>query len=166
MPTTEDHTDRNLDAPSPPGSPMRRDAPSADVNPTPEVQPSGTPDGPAVVPSPSTPEGEPGPDPVQPSTEPSDNAEQDDSLAPDVSGDLGTSSEWVDPTGGVQGTGSSSSTFGRTDGASPTHPGEEIPHVHKDRPGMPDEDDEGAVNSAEVPSQVNDPAKNPGHSHG
>jgi hypothetical protein len=75
MADTEDPTDRNLDAPSPPGSPMRRDQPTADVNPHPEVQPSSTPDGPAVIPSPSTPEGEPGPDPGEepaaPSTQPS-----------------------------------------------------------------------------------------------
>ena len=66
------HTD--LDAPTPPGGPLRQDAPDADVNPTgsvdpvppteePDVLPSSTPDGPQVIPSPSTPEGEPGPDP-------------------------------------------------------------------------------------------------------
>jgi hypothetical protein len=91
---------------------------------------------------------------------------QDDVLTPDVSGDLGTSSEWVDPTQGVQGTGSLASTHGRPSGASPTHPGEEVPQVHEDLPGMPEEEDEGAVNPAEFRSQVNDPARNPGHSHG
>jgi hypothetical protein len=104
-------------------------------------------------------------DPDLEGTEP-DDPQQDDALAPDVSGDLGTSSERVDPTEGVQGTGSLSSTYGRTAGASPAHPDEEVPRVHEDRPGMPDEEDEGGLNSADVPSQVNDPAKNPGHSHG
>jgi hypothetical protein len=66
------HTD--LDAPTPPGGPLRQDQPGADVNPTgpvnpevpgpdPDVQPSSTPDGPSTIPSPTTPEGEPGPDP-------------------------------------------------------------------------------------------------------
>lgn len=65
------HTD--LDAPTPPGGPLRQDAPDADVNPAgsvdpapsgpdPDVHPSGTPDGPSTIPSPGTPEGEPGPD--------------------------------------------------------------------------------------------------------
>ena len=67
--------ERDLDAPTPPGGPLRQDAPSADVNPGPQehpvgtdpdqqpsVQPSGNPDGPQVVPAPTTPEGEPGPD--------------------------------------------------------------------------------------------------------
>lgn len=68
--------ERDLDAPTPPGGPLRQDAPSADVNPgpqqthtepepEPQVQPSSTPDGPQVVPAPLTPEGEPGPDGVQ-----------------------------------------------------------------------------------------------------
>jgi len=66
----DDLNSRDLDAPQPPGNPMRRDAPSADVtpgpqpNPEPTVSPSSTPDGPATVPSPPTPEGEPGPDPT------------------------------------------------------------------------------------------------------
>lgn len=66
------HSD--LDAPTPPGGPLRQDRPDADVHPTgpvdpgpggpdPDVQPSGTPDGPPPVPSPGTPPGEPGPDP-------------------------------------------------------------------------------------------------------
>jgi hypothetical protein len=68
--------ERDLDAPTPPGGPLRQDAPSADVNPgpqqthtepepEPQVQPSSNPDGPQVVPAPATPEGEPGPDSVQ-----------------------------------------------------------------------------------------------------
>lgn len=61
----DDHPE--LDAPSPPGGPLRQDQPDADVNPagsvdpTPEpdpgpddpaVLPSSTPDGPATIPSP------------------------------------------------------------------------------------------------------------------
>lgn len=71
--------ERDLDAPTPPGGPLRQDAPSADVNPgpqqtdtepepEPQVQPSSTPDGPQVVPAPPTspsPAAEPGPDGVQ-----------------------------------------------------------------------------------------------------
>ena len=72
-----------LDAPTPPGGPLRQDAPDADVHPSgrvdpaepadtsdpaapqpePEVHPSSTPGGPSTIPTPSTPEGEPGPDP-------------------------------------------------------------------------------------------------------
>jgi hypothetical protein len=63
--THPDETERNLDAPAPPGGPLRQDAPSADVNPGPQehpagtdpderptVRPSGNPDGPQVIPSP------------------------------------------------------------------------------------------------------------------
>jgi hypothetical protein len=89
---------------------------------------------------------------------------QDDDLAPDLSGDLGTSSERTDPSGGVQGTGTPASAQGATSGATETHPGEEIPEVHPVQPGDPAvELDE---NPAEVPSHVSDPARNPGHSHG
>jgi hypothetical protein len=71
--------DTELDAPTPPGGPLRQDRPDADVHPMPEpepmpgsepgpdpdpdVEPSSTPEGPATIPSPSTPDGEPGPDP-------------------------------------------------------------------------------------------------------
>ncbi len=62
------HTD--LDAPTPPGGPMRQDAPDADVNPVgpvdpqppqddPDVRPSGPPDGPATIPTPGTPNDRP-----------------------------------------------------------------------------------------------------------
>jgi hypothetical protein len=80
----DEQTHRDLDAPQPPGSPMRQDAPDADVTPgrptattspdpgpDPEVRPSGNPDGPQVAPSPDTPPGEPGPDP-EPATEPTE----------------------------------------------------------------------------------------------
>ena len=88
----------------------------------------------------------------------------DDDLAPDLSGDLGTSSERTDPDGPVEGTGTLASAQGSTSGATETHPGEEIPQVHPVRPGDPDSElDE---NPADVPSHVSDPARNPGHSHG
>lgn len=75
----DENTERDLDSPTPPGGPLRQDAPSADVNPGPQqhpqgtapqpesepephVEPSGSPDGPKVIPAPTTPEGEPGPD--------------------------------------------------------------------------------------------------------
>ena len=64
---SDEQTHRDLDAPAPPGSPMRQDAPDANVNPgpapngdpepadpdraEPDVQPSSTPDGPQTVPS-------------------------------------------------------------------------------------------------------------------
>jgi hypothetical protein len=76
---------------------------------------------------------------------------QDDELTPDLSGDLGTSSERTGPDG-------------RTSGAAATHPGEDIPEVHPVEPGVPaGELDE---NPAEVPSHASDPARNAGHSHG
>ena len=69
-----DDNARDLDAPTPPGGPMRQDAPTADVTPGPQehpagadpteqpsVQPSSTPDGPQVIPSPAT-SPEPAPD--------------------------------------------------------------------------------------------------------
>lgn len=85
-------------------------------------------------------------------------------LAPDLSGDLGVSSERVDPDGGVQDTGTTGSAQGRTSGATPTYPDEEIPTPDTTEPGVPR--DELAENPAEVPSHPFDPAKNPGHSHG
>lgn len=85
-------------------------------------------------------------------------------LAPDLSGDLGVSSERVDPTGGVQGTGSTGGARGRAAGTTPTHPGEDVPTPTTTEPGVPDAERE--ENTAEVPSHLIDPARNPGHSHG
>jgi hypothetical protein len=85
-------------------------------------------------------------------------------LAPDLSGDLGVSSERVDPTGGVQGTGTTGPTQGRTAAATPTYPGEEVPTPRTTVPGVPD--DELTENPADVPSHELDPERNPGHSHG
>lgn len=84
-------------------------------------------------------------------------------LAPDLSGDLGVSSGRTTMSG-IEGTGTLASAQGRTDGASPTHPGEELPrHLH-DEPGVPA--GELTENPAEVPSHESDPASHPGHSHG
>lgn len=66
----------DLDAPQPPGGPLRQDTPDADVHPggsvdpappqeDPDIVPSSTPEGPSTIPTPSTPEGEPGPDPQE-----------------------------------------------------------------------------------------------------
>lgn len=85
-------------------------------------------------------------------------------LAPDLSGDMGVSSERVDPADGVEGTGTTGPTQGRTSGASPTYPDEEIPTPGTSTPGVPE--DELTENPAEVPGHPLDPAKNPGHSHG
>jgi hypothetical protein len=85
-------------------------------------------------------------------------------LVPDLSGDMGVSSERVDPAGGVQGTGSTASTLGRASGASPTYPGEDVPTPATTTPGVPD--DELTENPADVPSHELDPERNPGHSHG
>jgi hypothetical protein len=96
--------------------------------------------------------------------EPEHETLHDDDLAPDLSGDLGTSSERTDPAEGVEGTGTPASAQGSTSGATATHPDEEVPQVHPVQPGDPaSELDE---NPAEVPSHVSDPASNPGHSHG
>lgn len=96
--------------------------------------------------------------------EPQHSALEDDTLAPDLSGDLGISSERTDPSEGVEGTGTLASAQGSTSGATPTHPGEEIPQMHPVQPGDPAAElDE---NPAEVPGHVSDPTTNPGHSHG
>ena len=73
-----DDTERDLDAPTPPGGPLRQDAPTADVNPGPQEHPPGhgpgrsrrssraaTPTGRRSSRHPPTPEGEPGPDSEQ-----------------------------------------------------------------------------------------------------
>jgi hypothetical protein len=88
----------------------------------------------------------------------------DDDLAPDLSGDLGTSSARTDPSDGVEGTGTPASAQGSTSGATPTHPGEEIPEVHPVQPGDPAA--ELDANPAEAPAHVSDPTRNAGHSHG
>lgn len=87
-----------------------------------------------------------------------------DDLGPDLSGDMGVSSERVEAEGGIEGTGSPASTRGRTSGASPTHPDEDIPTPGTTEPGVPE--DELTENPADVPSHPSDPARNPGHSHG
>lgn len=99
--------------------------------------------------------------------DPTDHVRDDhvaEELAPDLSGDLGVSSGRVDPTGGVQGTGSTGATQGRTDAMTPTYPDEEVPTPGTTEPGVPRE--ELDHNPAEVPSHEVDISKNPGHSHG
>ena len=84
-------------------------------------------------------------------------------LVPDLSGEMGVSSERVDPEGGVQDTGTPGSAQGRTSGATPTHPGEEIPTPNTTTPGMPE--DELEENPAEVPPHPFDTSRNPGSSN-
>lgn len=114
--------DKLSTTPIPPGEP---DAPppsgpgSVPPLPEPDVLPSSTPDGPQVIPSPSTPEGEPGPDPA-PDTDVRDsdpNAASRHGLA----GDLGVSSERVpDDPSSIEGTGSRGTAVGQTNGTWPT----------------------------------------------
>lgn len=84
-------------------------------------------------------------------------------LVPDLSGEMGVSSERVDPEGGVQDTGTTGPTQGRTSGATPTHPDEEIPTPNTTTPGMPE--DELEENPAEVPPHPFDTTRNPGSSN-
>lgn len=81
--------------------------------PEPDVRPSSTPDGPQVVPAPSTPPGEPGPDPDPEVTGSDPNAGGSTGLA----GAMGVSSERVplDP-GSIEGTGSRGTATSRTNG--------------------------------------------------
>lgn len=70
-----------------------------------------------------------------------------------LAGDMGVSSERVDPTGGVQGTGTSASAQGRTHGAEPDR-GEPVETDHRQR-------QEVEENSAELPSHDKVRAANP-----
>jgi hypothetical protein len=84
MSARDDHADgadhRDLDAPSPPGGPLRQDEPDADVNPIgpvdpsprpdpapddPDVRPSSNPEGPATIPAPPAPDAPADPHPEQ-----------------------------------------------------------------------------------------------------
>jgi hypothetical protein len=84
MAAHDDHADRadhrDLDAPAPPGGPLRQDRPDADVNPVgavdpsprpdpapddPDVRPSSNPEGPATIPAPPAPDAPADPHPEQ-----------------------------------------------------------------------------------------------------
>ena len=83
-----------------------------------------------------------------------------------LAGDLGTSSEWEGPFTGVEGTGTSASAQGRTDGDSPPRP-DEAGRAHAGDPAAEaDSDPVDSDNPADVPSHDSDPTRNPGHSHG
>ncbi len=73
-----------------------------------------------------------------------------------LSGDLGVSSERTGPFEGVEGTGTSGSAQGRTDGDAETHPGQARPssEVHR-------QEQEVEENTAEVPSHDDVRAANP-----
>jgi hypothetical protein len=92
--------------------------------PEPEVQPSSTPEGPQVIPTPATPEGEPGPNP----DEVDNRTSNPNSGGPDgLAGDLGISSERTRPSDagaglGIEGTGTRGTALGRTDGQLDTSP--------------------------------------------
>lgn len=107
--------------------------------PEPSVQPSSPPDGPQVVPTHGTPEGEPGPDPENQQDDarmqevPFENeASNPNSAGPaGLAGDMGVSSERTGPDspggvgaglGGIEGTGSRGGAVQRTDGEFDTSP--------------------------------------------
>jgi hypothetical protein len=104
------------------------DPPSED----PSVQPSSTPDGPQVIPSPGTPEGEPGPDrqSAKGPSVPFDNRDSTPNSSGELglSGDMGVSSERTGPAGpdhrgsDISGTGSKGSAVLKTDGGVDTSP--------------------------------------------
>ena len=89
------------------------------------------------------------------------NGESDQGLA----GDLGISSERTGPFEGIEGTGTSASAQGRTDGDSPTYP-ENAGLAHEDDPARSPsvEGDEGVeANPAEVHTHDRRERGNPGH---
>jgi len=87
-----------------------------------------------------------------PGQEGNPSGESDEGLA----GDLGVSSERTGPFEGVEGTGSSASTQGRTDGASETHPDQVEPSSEEHRQVQEVED-----NTAELRSHEEIRAANP-----
>lgn len=115
--------------------------------PEPNVEPSSTPDGPQVIPTPGTPEGEPGPD----ADEADNRTSNPNSGAPEgLAGDMGISSERTRPTQaaaglGIEGTGTKGSASHRTDGQVDTSPGAwdatdvSQPELHPDRADELDE---------------------------
>ncbi len=103
-----------------------------DQAPDPQVLPSSTPDGPQVIPTEGTPEGQPEPDPQQTGFD--NRASNPNSGGPaGLSGGMGVSSERTGPEGGdprgmggggasFTGTGSKGGATGRTDGGLDTSP--------------------------------------------
>lgn len=95
--------------PGPGGTPPTPDPPP----PQPDVHPSGTPDGPSIIPAPHTPPGEPGPDPDPDQTGSDPNAGGPVGLA----GAMGVSSERVpDNPDSIEGTGSRGTATSRANG--------------------------------------------------
>jgi hypothetical protein len=82
-----------------------------------------------------------------------------------LAGDMGLSSERTE-FDGIEGTGTVGTARGSTDGTQPTEPDEAPVRPHPQDPAEGADDPEVEENTAEVPSQQNDPSKNPGHSHG
>jgi hypothetical protein len=141
-------------------------------HPEPEVLPSSTPDGPQVIPSPATPEGEPGPDaPADYANRPSNP----NSTGPEgLSGGMGVSSERTGPEGadprnaggGIAGTGSKGGAVHRTDGGLDTSPTEwdavdvSQSRMHPDRDTELD-DTSGVFPEPGVDRTVGEPRPNP-----
>ena len=115
--------------------------------PEPSVEPSSTPDGPQVIPTPATPEGEPGPAPEEAENRTSNPS----SGGPEgLAGDLGISSERTRPRGeeaalSVEGMGTKGTALDRTDGQFDTSPTDwdaidvSQPELHPDREDQLDE---------------------------
>jgi hypothetical protein len=134
-------------------------------NPQPEVLPSSTPEGPQVIPTEGTPEGEPGPDPQQAGFD--NRASTPNTSGPQgASGDMGVSSERTGPEGpdprgmgsggaSYTGTGSKGGSTSRTDGGfdtSPTTfdaPDVSDPALHPDRDEDLDDTEGGAFDPSE-----------------
>lgn len=95
----------------------------------PEVLPSSTPDGPQVIPTHGTPDGEPGPEP-QPDMldEPLRGSNPNSAGPAGLAGGMGVSSERTGPAGAdprgsdISGTGSAGGAVSRTDGGNDTSP--------------------------------------------
>jgi hypothetical protein len=145
----------------------------------PEVLPSSTPDGPQVIPTHGTPEGEPGPDPEPGLLDEPTRASNPNSGGPQgLSGDMGISSERTGPAGtdprgfDIAGTGSSGGSVTRTDGGFDTSPTEfDAPDVsQRDVNPMPEgsetmtgagNDPAGQGDPGNVDRTVGEPMPNP-----
>lgn len=149
--------------------------------PEPEVLPSSTPDGPQTIPSPTTPEGEPGPDPVGDpvgggASVPFDNRDSNpNSSGPaGLAGGMGVSSERTGPAaddpasaaGGIEGTGSKGGAVYRTDGGLDTSrtsfdaPDVSDSDMYPTRPAELD-DTSGVEDQEGVDRTVGEPRPNP-----
>ncbi|MDX6326474.1 MAG: hypothetical protein QOK15_2828, partial [Nocardioidaceae bacterium] len=151
--------------------------------PQPDVLPSSTPDGPQVIPTEGTPEGEPGPDPQQVGFD--NRGSTPNASGPHgAGGDMGVSSERTGPDGpdprgmgrggaAYTGTGSKGGSTSRTDGGidvSPTTfdaPDVSQTEMHPDRDDARDDTSGGAFDPSEnVDRTVGEPRPEPIPSEG